>query len=120
MFSVARLFWRRCAAVVVFLVCVFGFLGSDCQILLAQETNRPTKYTYVRRNESKPGDYKVVVVPAVEPRQAKLDAQTYHVGWDAVDSWMGQSRVMFCVLLKKRPPYIRGTPPVSRPIPKNK
>ncbi|MDR2762688.1 MAG: hypothetical protein LBB88_08825 [Planctomycetaceae bacterium] len=93
-----------------------GFYNQS--ILFAQEKHRPTHFTYVRRNESQTGDYKVVVVPAVEARQARLDAQTYHIGWDAVDAWMGQSRVMFCVLLKKRPPYVRGTPPVARPIPK--
>ncbi|MDR1485918.1 MAG: hypothetical protein LBT09_13995 [Planctomycetaceae bacterium] len=104
--------------IIIFAI-IFFEVGFQLQpILFAQEKHRPTHFTYVRRNESKAGDYKVVVVPAVEARQARLDAQTYHVGWDAVDAWMGQSRVMFCVLLKKRPPYIRGTPPTTRPIPK--
>ncbi len=78
--------------------------------------DKPTHYTYVQRNLSKPGDYKVVTVPATTPRQAMLDAQTYHIGWDAVDAWMGQSRVMHNVLLKKREPYIPGAPRVVRPI----
>jgi hypothetical protein len=103
---------------IVFIIAVIEIDFHNQLILFAQEKHRPTHFTYVRRTESKAGDYKVVVVPAVEARQARLDAQTYHIGWDAVDAWMGQSRVMFCVLLKKRPPYIRGTPPVARPIPK--
>ena len=65
------------------------------------------QYTYVPRNLSKEGDFKVVVVPATNPRQARLDAQTYHIGWDAVEARMGQSRVMYDVLLKKRKPYRR-------------
>ena len=81
-----------------------------------QET--PLRYTYVPRNLSQPGDFKVVVVPATNPRQARLDAQTYHIGWDAVDAREGQSRVMYEVLLRKRPPRIPGTPPVTRPIPR--
>ena len=76
------------------------------------------QYNYVPRNLSKEGDFKVVVVPATNPRQARLDAQTYHIGWDAVDARMGQSRVMYEVLLKKRKPYVPGTPPVTRRIPK--
>ncbi|MDR1053662.1 MAG: hypothetical protein LBL39_05755 [Planctomycetaceae bacterium] len=114
---------KRFEIKIIVTICVVMMFEVGFQfqsILLAQEKHQPTHYTYVRSNESKAGDYKVVVVPAVEPRQARLDAQTYHIGWDAVDAWMGQSRVMFCVLLKKRPPYIRGTPPVPRPIPKNK
>ena len=79
---------------------------------------RPTHYAYVPRNQSKPGDFKVVTVPAISPRQAKIDAQTYHIGWDAVDSWMGQSCVMYNVLLKKRLPHVPGAPPIPRPIPK--
>lgn len=79
---------------------------------------KPTHFSYYRRHESREGDYKVVTVPAIHPRQAKIDAQTYHVGWDATDVWMGQSRVMYNVLLKKRAPYVPGTPPVPRPIPK--
>ena len=78
----------------------------------------PTHYTFVPRNLSKQGDYKVVVVPATNPRQARLDAQTYHVGWDAIEARPGQSRVMYDVLLKKRAPYVPGTPPVTRRIPK--
>jgi len=75
-------------------------------------------YTYVPRNLSREGDYKVVVVPAINPRQARIDAQTYHIGWDAIDAREGQSRVMYDVLLKKRKPYVPGTPPVTRRIPK--
>ncbi|MDR2345473.1 MAG: hypothetical protein LBE18_05350 [Planctomycetaceae bacterium] len=104
--------------IIVFAAVLTEIDFQDQLILSAQEKHRPTHFTYVRRADSQTGDYKVVVVPAVEPRQARLDAQTYHIGWDAVDAWMGQSRVMFCVLLKKRPPYIRGTPPIARPIPK--
>jgi hypothetical protein len=94
-----------------------------CSVCFGQATNRasrdePTHYTYVPRNLSRAGDYKVVVVPATNPRQARLDAQTYHIGWDAIDARMGQSRVMYEVLLKKRPPYVPGTPPVTRRIPK--
>lgn len=82
-------------------------------------TNPPPRYTYVRRNDSKEGDYKIVVVPATNPRQAMLDAQTYHIGWNAEEAWVGQSRVMYCVLLKKRAPYVPGSGPVMRRIPKN-
>ena len=78
----------------------------------------PVPYTYVPRQLSREGDYKVVVVPATNPRQARIDAQTYHIGWNAIDARVGQSRVMYEVLLKKRAPYIPGTPPVTRPIPK--
>jgi hypothetical protein len=78
----------------------------------------PTHYTFVPRNQSKPGDYKVVVVPAINPRQARLDAQTYHIGWDAIEARPGQSSVMYDVLLKKRAPYVPGTPPVTRRIPR--
>lgn len=81
---------------------------------------RPPRYTYVRPNESKRGDYKVVTVPGIQRRQAMIDAQTYHRGWDAVDAWMGQSRVMYNVLLRRRAPYVPGTPPVPRPIPKER
>ena len=77
---------------------------------------QPTHFTYVPRDQSKPGDFKVVTVPAISPRQARIDAQTYHIGWDPIDSWMGQSRVMYNVLLKKRPPHIPGAPPIPRPI----
>ncbi len=81
-------------------------------------TNPPPRYTYVRRNDSKPGDFKIVTLPATNSRQAMIDAQTYHIGWNAVESWVGQSRVMYNVLLQKRAPYIPGTPPVMRRIPK--
>ena len=85
-----------------------------------RETNRvfPSEYTYVPRNLSRPGDFKVVVVPAINARQARIDAQTYHIGWDAVEAREGQSRVMYEVLLRKRPPHPRGTPPVTRRIPR--
>lgn len=79
---------------------------------------KPTHFSYYRRPENQTGDYKVVTVPAIHPRQAKIDAQTYHIGWDATDVWMGQSRVMYNVLLKKRPEYIPGTQPIPHPIPK--
>ena len=79
----------------------------------------PTHYTFVPRNLSRAGDFKWVVVPATNPRQARLDAQTYHIGWDAVAAQEGQSRVMYEVLLKKRPPRVPGEPPVTRPIPKD-
>ena len=84
------------------------------------DPNRPTqlRLAYVPRNQSRPGDFKVVVVPATNARQARLDAQTYHLGWDAVDARMGQSRVMFEVLLQRRPDRVPGTPPVTRPIPR--
>jgi len=78
----------------------------------------PVRYVYAPRQLSQEGDYKVVVVPAINPRQARLDAQTYHIGWDAIDARVGQSRVMYEVLLKKRAPYVPGTPPVTRPIPR--
>lgn len=95
---------------------LFGlFLNSA---VFAQQQNKPERYTFVRRADSKEGDYKVVVVPVTNKRQAMLDAQTYHIGWNAVDAWMGQSRVMYCVLLKKRPPYVPGQPPVTRRIPR--
>ncbi|MDR1478294.1 MAG: hypothetical protein LBJ00_05065 [Planctomycetaceae bacterium] len=113
--KIMRYFVKFAIIILVFVI-VFQFRSN----LFAQEKHKPTHFTYVRRNDSQTGDYKVVVVPAVEPRQARLDAQTYHIGWDAVDAWMGQSRVMFCVLLKKRPPRVPGTPPVARPIPKKK
>lgn len=79
---------------------------------------KPMHFSYYRRHENKPRDYKVVTVAAIHPRQAKIDAQTYHLGWDATDVWMGQSRVMYNVLLKKRPDYVIGTPPIPRPIPR--
>jgi hypothetical protein len=68
------------------------------------------------RNFYNIGETKVVTVPAYDPRQAMLDAQTYHIGWVAVEARMGQSRVMPNVLLQKLPPYVPGTPPVTRPV----
>ena len=104
-------------------ILVFFTISAVC---LGQSANRgtnnqvmPTHYTFVPRNLSRAGDYKWVVVPATNPRQARLDAQTYHIGWDAVDAMEGQSRVMYEVLLRKRPERVPGTPPVTRPIPKN-
>ena len=85
----------------------------------AANRNVPTHYTYVPRNLSRPGDFKVVVVPATNARQARIDAQTYHIGWDAVEAREGQSRVMYEVLLRKRPPRVPGTPPVTRRIPRD-
>jgi len=96
---------------------VFFALSAVC-FGQTRSTGIPSQYTYVPRNLSKEGDFKVVVVPAINPRQARLDAQTYHIGWDAIDARMGQSRVMYEVLLKKRAPYVPGTPPVTRRIPK--
>ena len=102
--------YLRCFSFSLFLL-FFLFVASG---FAAEE--RPTHLTYVPRNQSKTGDFKVVTVPAISLRQAKIDAQTYHIGWDAVDSWMGQSRVMYNVLLKKRPPHIPGVQPIPRPI----
>jgi hypothetical protein len=104
-----------CAFLSVFAV------SSVCLGQTANPTNRnqdPLYYTYVPRTLSREGDYKVVVVPAINPRQARLDAQTYHIGWDAIEAREGQSRVMYDVLLRKRKPYVPGTPPVTRRIPK--
>ena len=105
--------------------CTFlGFLTFSA-VCFGQAANRrqapeiPTHYTYVPRDLSREGDYKVVVVPATNPRQARLDAQTYHLGWDAIDAIEGQSRVMYAVLLKKRAPRVPGAPPVTRPIPRD-
>ena len=103
-FSLITLFLIPCS-----LLFLFPCFGAE---------ERPLRYTYVPRDQSKPGDFKVVTVPAISPRQAKIDAQTYHIGWDAVDSWVGQSCVMYNVLLKKRPPHIPGVPPIPRPIKK--
>ena len=108
-----------------FFICLFLSFFAVPTVCWGQATNRnvnqeiPTHYTYVPRNLSRQGDYKVVVVPATNPRQARLDAQTYHIGWDAIDARMGQSSVMYAVLLKKRAPYVPGTPPVTRRIPRN-
>ena len=84
-----------------------------------EQKKTPEQYydlRYTNRNFYLPGEYKVVTVPVIHPRQAMIDAQTYHIGWVAVEARMGQSRVMYNVLLKKLPPYIPGTPPVTRPI----
>ncbi|MDR3181550.1 MAG: hypothetical protein LBT89_01295 [Planctomycetaceae bacterium] len=110
---------NRLAAVFI-AVCLMIAGSSPVPGVQAAEPDIPDHYTYVPRNMSKQGDYKVVVVPAIDARQARLDAQTYHIGWDAVEARMGQSRVMYDVLLKKRAPYIPGTPPVTRRIPKER
>jgi len=108
----------------LFFICLIFSVFAFCTVCLGQAPNRtanteiPPYYTFVPRNLSREGDYKAVVVPATNPRQARLDAQTYHIGWDAIDARMGQSRVMYDVLLKKRAPYVPGTPPVTRRIPK--
>ena len=104
-----------------FAFCVFFSVFAVSSVCFGQAANRnqePLYYTYVPRNLSREGNFKVVVVPAINPRQARLDAQTYHIGWDAIDAREGQSRVMYDVLLKKRAPYVPGTPPVTRRIPK--
>lgn len=104
----------------IFSFCIIFLLLSFSAVCFGQSKSQypPLGYTYVPRNLSKEGDYKVVVVPAINPRQARLDAQTYHIGWDAVEAREGQSRVMYDVLLKKRAPYVPGTPPVTRRIPR--
>jgi hypothetical protein len=99
----------------VIIICLVPILAGN-----AADEEIPDHYTYVPRKMSKQGDYKVVVVPAINARQARLDAQTYHIGWNAVEARMGQSRVMYDVLLKKREPYVPGTPPVTRRIPKER
>ena len=105
-------------------ICTFFSAFAFSVICFGQPANRvanpnvPTHFTFVPRNLSREGDFKWVVVPATNPRQARLDAQTYHIGWDAVDARMGQSRVMYEVLLRKRAPYVPGTPPVMRRIPR--
>ena len=108
-----------------FLTIIILFVSSS--VCFGQAANNragkqelPLYYTYAPRNLSRPGDFKVVVVPATNPRQARLDAQTYHLGWDAVDAREGQSRVMYEVLLRKRPPRLPGEPPVTRRIPRTK
>ena len=102
---------------------ILGFFAvSDIcfgQVNRDRSQDIPTHYTFVPRNLSRAGDYKWVVVPAINPRQARLDAQTYHIGWDAIAAQEGQSRVMYEVLLKKRPPRVPGAPPVTRPIPRD-
>jgi len=102
-------------------ICTVSGIFAISGVCLGQAANQdlPTHYTFVPRALSRPGDYKWVVVPATNPRQARLDAQTYHLGWDAIDAQMGQSRVMYEVLLRKRPARVLGTPPVTRPIPKD-
>jgi hypothetical protein len=106
--------------------CTFLGMIAVSNVCWGQAANRgavqdlpPLRYTYVPRNLSQEGDFKVVVVPATNPRQARIDAQTYHIGWDAVDAQEGQSRVMYAVLLRKRAPRVPGAPPVTRPIPKD-
>ena len=91
----------------------FGQVNRD------RSQDLPTRYTFVPRNLSQAGDFKWVVVPATNARQARLDAQTYHIGWDAIAAQEGQSRVMYEVLLRKRPARVPGTPPVTRPIPRD-
>jgi hypothetical protein len=103
----------------IFGVVLFAAAG-ELVFAQSQTDEKRLRYTYVRRADSREGDQKVVTVPATNPRQAKIDAQTYHIGWDAVDAWMGQSRVMYNVLLKKRAPYVPGTLPVLRPIPQER
>ncbi|MDR0336096.1 MAG: hypothetical protein LBI18_03300 [Planctomycetaceae bacterium] len=104
-----------------FIFSVFFFaVTGDIVFAQPQAGEKRLRYTYVRRADSREGDQKVVTVPAINPRQAKIDAQTYHIGWDAIDAWMGQSRVMYNVLLRKRAPYVPGTPPVLRPIPQER
>ncbi|GHT10087.1 hypothetical protein FACS1894170_01680 [Planctomycetales bacterium] len=105
--------------VIVFVLCIIA-VWTWTAASQAAAPEIPDHYTYVPRNMSKKGDYKVVVVPAINARQARLDAQTYHIGWDAVEARPGQSRVMYDVLLKKREPYIPGTPPITRRIPKDR
>ena len=109
-----------------YLICAFCSVFIVSDICFAQTANRgttirdtPVRYTFVPRDQSRPGDVKWVVVPATNARQARLDAQTYHIGWDAIHAQMGQSRVMFEVLLRKRPARVPGTPPVTRPIPRD-
>ncbi|MDR2439156.1 MAG: hypothetical protein LBE12_07295 [Planctomycetaceae bacterium] len=104
----------------IFLVILFVVVVGEQVFAQTQTGEKRLRYTYVRRADSREGDQKVVTVPAINPRQAKIDAQTYHIGWDAVEAWMGQSRVMYNVLLKKRAPHVPGTPPVLRPIPQER
>ena len=113
-------------------LCTFFVVFAVISCCLAQQGNQPRNQatnrgnnqpvqlplTYVPRNLSREGDFKIVVVPATNPRQARLDAQTYHLGWDALDARVGQSRVMYEVLLRKRAPYVPGTQPVTRRIPR--
>ena len=108
----------------LFVCTILGFFAhSDVCFAQAasQRTNQnmPVRYTFVPRDLSRAGDVKWVVVPATNARQARLDAQTYHIGWDAIDAREGQSRVMYEVLLRKRPARVPGTPPVTRPIPRD-
>ena len=109
-------FLLACTFLGIFAVSDVGF----GQVNRDRSQDVPKGYTFVPRNLSRAGDFKWVVVPATNPRQARLDAQTYHIGWDAVAAQEGQSRVMYEVLLKKRPPYVPGTPPVTRRIPKDR
>ena len=119
----------RFTYILLIVICAFFVLPGVClgqsrsqawdpQANWGPDIRTQHRLVYVPRNLSRPGDFKVVVVPATNPRQARLDAQTYHIGWDAVDARMGQSRVMYEVLLRKRPERVPGTPPVTRPIPR--
>ena len=105
-------------------ICLFFIIPATCfgQVNVSPKKGSgeiPKYYVFAPRNWSREGDYKAVVVPATNPRQARLDAQTYHIGWDAIEARPGQSSVMYDVLLKKRKPYVPGTPPVTRRIPKD-
>ncbi len=103
---------------ILFAIVFFGGLvteSASAQERKQLNAQRP-RYTYVRRNDSREGDEKVVTVPGINARQAMLDAQTYNIGWDAVNAWVGQTRVMYNVLLKKRAPYVPGTPPIPHPV----
>ncbi len=101
------------------IICAFAAelaLGQERQ----QLNSRRPRYVYVQRHLSREGDEKVVTVPGINARQAMLDAQTYNIGWDAVGAWVGQTRVMYNVLLRKRAAYERGTLPVPHPVPGEK
>jgi len=107
----------------LFACTILGFfaISDTClgQVNRDRSQDIPERYVFVPRNLSQAGDYKWVVVPATNARQARLDAQTYHIGWNAIAAQEGQSRVMYEVLLQKRPARIPGTPPVTRPIPRD-
>ncbi|MGL4594254.1 MAG: hypothetical protein ACRCUY_05950 [Thermoguttaceae bacterium] len=109
---------RPCFA--VFIVLLFLIVCGFVSPLHSQSPTRGSMtpiYTYVPRNESKPGDQMVVTLTATSAKQAMLNAQLYYYEWDVVDAWEGQSRVMYEVLLKKRPAYIRGTVRQIRTLP---
>ncbi len=93
--------------------------AQNTQPVNARDAHRP-RYVFVPRNDSKPGDEKVVTVPGIERRQAMLDAQTYHIGWVAVDAWEGQNRVLYNVLIRKTAPDVSGSVPRARPVPGTK